>query len=251
MAQNAVEWLNAPILYLDIIDSTNNYAMQLIDADKAQAGTTVLTKSQSSGKGQRGKVWNDAAGESLLMSLITAPPYSLEQQFIFSALTANAIADVLDALDLTYKVKIKWPNDIIINDKKAGGILIENVLRGSKWSFAVIGFGLNVQQESFSKELPTATSLKIISGKTFKPEQLVHLFRQAIIEPIIDPPSDYTVMKRYNERLYQRGEWQTFLENGEEKWYQIQEVLPNGQLSVLDSYKQLLRYNHGELTWVW
>ena len=64
-------------------------------------------------------------------------------------------------------VKIKWPNDIFINDRKAGGILIENVIKGNLWQWAVIGIGLNINQENFEKENLKAISLKQITGKNY------------------------------------------------------------------------------------
>ena len=72
-----------PIIELDSIDSTNNYAMQLIDANKAQQGMTIVAQSQSAGKGQRGRLWIDEPGQSLLMS-ITANKRSIRIQRICS-----------------------------------------------------------------------------------------------------------------------------------------------------------------------
>ena len=90
--------LNASIIELDTIDSTNNYAMWLIDADTAQAGLTIVTKVQTAGKGQRGKLWVDNPGESLLMSIVLAPVYKIERQFSFNVAISLAIADVLQEI---------------------------------------------------------------------------------------------------------------------------------------------------------
>src|SRR5690606_38514963 len=115
-----------PIIELDEIDSTNNYAMGLLNADKACMGLTIVARSQTKGKGQRGRVWQDQPGASLSMSMIVEPERGLDAQFVFIAQVALAVADALQGLDNNMDVAIKWPNDIIINDKKAGGILIEN-----------------------------------------------------------------------------------------------------------------------------
>lgn len=251
MAQNTAQWLNAPILYLDTIDSTNNYAMQLIDADKAQPGMTVLTKAQTKGKGQRGKTWTDRSGESLLMSLITEPQLGLEHQFVFSATVATAIVKVLEMLYPKWQIHIKWPNDIIINDKKAGGILIENILRGSKWSYAVIGFGLNVLQKDFGPDLPTATSLYLASGELFEVDQLMHILRQEIIQQLTRPEATTTAMQTYNDYLYQKNAWQGFLHDERETYYLLKQVHGNGQLETVDGEGITHFFNHGELTWKW
>lgn len=251
MAQKTAQWLNAPILYLDHTDSTNNYAMRLIDADKAQPGLTVLTKAQTAGKGQRGKVWTDRPGESVLMSMITEPPYGLDQQFTFSAIIANTIRKTVEELYKNWQVKIKWPNDIIINDKKAGGILIENIIRGSKWSYAVIGFGLNVLQPSFDEALPTATSLYMASGKLFEPEQLMLILRHAIIQALTHTDSSTALLQEYNRHLYQQGQWQLFELEGQEVRFLINEVHQNGSLEVTADDGSRRRFNHGDLTWKW
>ena len=93
-----------PIIELDTVDSTNNYAMQLIDANKAQQGMTIVTQSQSAGKGQRGKVWLDAPGQSLLMSIIILPNAEISAQFVFNASVAVAIADVLEKMHQQWQI---------------------------------------------------------------------------------------------------------------------------------------------------
>jgi BirA family biotin operon repressor/biotin-[acetyl-CoA-carboxylase] ligase len=251
LAQKTAQWLNAPILYLDTIDSTNNYAMRLIDADKAQPGLTILAKAQTNGKGQRGKLWVDKPGESLLMSIVTEPQQGLGQQFIFSAVIANTIRKTLEELYKNWQITIKWPNDIIINAKKAGGILIENIIRGSKWSYAVIGFGLNVQQPGFPDDLPVATSLQIASGVLFETEQLMHILRHAIIEALTIADSAENIMSTYNKHLYQQGQWQLFEQDGKEVLFLLKEVHPNGSLEVTAQDGSAQYFNHGDITWKW
>lgn len=225
--------------------------MQLIDADKAQPGMTVLTKAQTKGKGQRGKTWADQPGESLLMSLVTEPQLGLEHQFVFSATVATAIVKVLERLYPKWQIHIKWPNDIIINDKKAGGILIENILRGSKWSYAVIGFGLNVLQKDFSPDLPAATSLYLASGVLFEVDQLLQLLRQEIIQQLTRPESTDTVMHTYNKHLYQKNAWQQFDQDSRETYYLLKQVHTNGQLETVDGEGATHFFNHGDITWKW
>jgi len=116
--------------------------MRLIDADTAQPGLTIVSDMQTAGKGQRGRIWVDTPNESLLMSIVVQLPYDVEHQFAFNVTVSLAIADYLQDLKENWDVRIKWPNDIIINDKKAGGMLIENVIRGSQWAYAVVGLGV-------------------------------------------------------------------------------------------------------------
>jgi BirA family biotin operon repressor/biotin-[acetyl-CoA-carboxylase] ligase len=251
LAQSLQTLLDAPIIELDTIDSTNNYAMQLIDADTAQPGLTVVAKEQTHGKGQRGRQWKDAPGESLLMSIICTPDCPLDEQFVFNAAVAVSVAEVLSQLYEGWDVRIKWPNDIIINDKKAGGILIENILRGSKWSYSIIGFGLNVAQAKFSAELPFATSLKIVSGKSFSMPSLFAKLRSNILGRTCSGLSVTQIMNEYNSVLYRKDCPQRFTDGADEWVAIIKSAGSNGMLQVQLADGSILHYNHGVAQWKW
>jgi BirA family transcriptional regulator, biotin operon repressor / biotin---[acetyl-CoA-carboxylase] ligase len=240
-----------PIIELNSIDSTNNYAMQLIDANKAQHGLTIVAQSQSGGKGQRGKTWIDAPGQSLLMSIITMPAQAVKEQFVFNASVTVAIVKVLQFLYSNWDIKIKWPNDIIINDKKAGGILIENVLRGSKWAYSVIGLGLNVKQEYFPAALPHATSLKIASGASFEIAQLCTLIRENILMEIALPRTAETKMSLYNGYLYKKGCRQRFTNSAGQWEATILNVHTDGSIEVQLENGTIVFYHHGQVLWDW
>lgn len=243
--------LEAPIIQLDSIDSTNNYAMQLIDADTAQAGLTIVADVQTHGKGQRGRQWKAAPGENLLMSLIIIPRQPLSEQFIFNAIVSAAIADVLQAQYPHWKVNIKWPNDIIVNDKKAGGLLIENVIRGNSWTYSIVGLGLNVNQESFPGELPYATSLKIASGKDFNIAALRDLIRHSILEATSEDISPGAAMGKYNTYLFRKGCRQGFSDNNGAWEGIVVQASPNGTLEVQLSDGNIVSYVHGMANWEW
>ncbi len=251
LSPNLQTLLDAPIIELDTVDSTNNYAMQLIDADTAQPGLTITTREQTQGKGQRGRQWHDIPGQSLLVSIIVRPDCPLDQQFIFNAAVAVAIAEVLTDLFEGWDVRIKWPNDIIINDKKAVGILIENVLRGSNWNYAIIGFGLNVAQASFPPELPVATSLKIASGRDYEISMLLQKIRENIFRKSCTQLSAGHIMAEYNDYLYRRGREQSFANDTDEWKATIVNTEPNGKLSVQLPDGSLVYYTHGSVQWKW
>lgn len=240
------------LIELEFTDSTNNYAMQLINDDKAQPGTMIVARSQGGGKGQRGRKWTDTPGESLLMSVIVAPKQQLTEQFVFSASVAVAIANVLQNMAGDIPVAIKWPNDIIINDKKAGGILIENVLRGSRWTHSVIGFGLNVNQTEFPDDLPNATSLYMSTGKTFEINALARQIGEHILATTLFPKSAQRMMENYNELLYRKGMMQQFEDNGCIREAKITGVNADGaiELRFADATRSE-SYHHGQINWVW
>ncbi|MBS1687688.1 MAG: biotin--[acetyl-CoA-carboxylase] ligase [Bacteroidetes bacterium] len=242
---------DAPIIELDTIDSTNNYAMRLIDADTAQHGLTIVTQQQTKGKGQRGRQWVDIPGQSLLMSIICNPNRRIDSQFVFNASIAVAVAEVLQEMYENWKVSIKWPNDIIINDKKAGGILIENILRGADWSYAIIGLGLNILQDNFPQELPYATSLKIASGRDFTLNEVRDKIRARILEYTSNNLGAEQIMRLYNQSLYRKGDNQKFTDGSEEWLAIIQGTMADGTLQVRVADGSIVHYTHGVVVWKW
>ena len=225
--------------------------MHLIDADTAQPGLTIVANSQSLGKGQRGKNWIDTPGQSLLMSIICCPLRPLTEQFVFNASVASAIADVLTDLYANWDVHIKWPNDIIINDKKAGGVLIENILRGTQWSYSIVGLGLNIKQEDFPRELPFATSLKICSAKDFDIPVLRDMLREKILEYSSHLGPADTIMQQYNEHLFRRGKIQSFTDGSREWEAIVLSVNKDGTLQVQTQEGKITTYTHGSVLWAW
>lgn len=237
------------VILLALTDSTNNYAMRLIDADKAQPGTLILAQRQAAGKGQRGRQWQDAPGESLLMSLILTPQIPLNQQFNLSMIIAVAVTDILCRLLPQTAVAIKWPNDIILNDKKAGGILIENQLRGSSWLYAVAGIGLNVAQRQFP-DLPHATSIALQGGQPPDLTALAMEIRREIAVGLAAPGFQY-IQNKYIERLYRKDLWQRFGTPEGEVLAEVAGILPDGRLCLRLPDGGARYIWHGEWEWIW
>jgi len=241
---------DAPIIELDTIDSTNNYAMRLIDADTAQPGLTITAREQTQGKGQRGRVWQSNPGESLSMSIIAEPIHGLERQFLFNVAATLGIAEVLQKLCENCDIRIKWPNDIIVNDKKAGGVLIENVIRGSRWAYSIIGLGLNVLQNDMPAELPYATSLKMASGRGYDVKVVLDMIRKQVLHNVYNA-DDGAMMQLYNQYLYRKGQMQRFEEEGIMWEALINGVTADGQLVVQRTDGSMQRYTHGVVNWQW
>ncbi len=223
--------------------------MRLIDADKAPHGTTIVADYQTAGRGQRGKSWMATAGESLMMSVITVPQQTIDAQFIFSALVAVSIVETIQQFEDMPDAQIKWPNDIIVNDRKAGGILIENVLRGLSWLYAIIGLGLNLNQDFFGEELPHAISLKIASGKNIGRDETATLLRTALLCALDEHVHPQDIMRRYNKLLFRRGRLQEFMKDGKEWAAMIIEVHADGLLEVQLGDGSTDYYTHGTAIW--
>ena len=163
--------LGEPLIELSEIDSTNMYAMEQIHAQKALSGSVYQTDFQTNGKGQHGRIWESHRGENLLCTYILELNalkqgknwVPSEQLGLSAAVALGAQAFFMEFAG--EETKIKKPNDIYWRDRKAGGILIENIVRGTDWTWTVIGIGLNINQTRFSNEAGNPVSLKQITGK--------------------------------------------------------------------------------------
>ncbi|HEY8388624.1 MAG TPA: biotin--[acetyl-CoA-carboxylase] ligase, partial [Parasegetibacter sp.] len=132
------------LIVLQRIDSTNNYAMEQLHAGMANHGTAWLAMEQTAGRGQRGRQWTAEPGANILLSIIIEPSRAnLSAPFELSVCFALAAQTLFNKYSID-STTVKWPNDIYWRDRKAGGILIENVFRGTSWDYAIAGIGLNI-----------------------------------------------------------------------------------------------------------
>lgn len=160
IAKPRATFIGKPLLEYDTLDSTNIFSQELVSKSNPTEGTTVIAHYQSSGKGQYGRVWAAKAGENLTLSIILLPSFlEIRHQFYLNIISSLAVADILEYY-VKDNVKIKWPNDVYIGNNKICGILIQNNLQGQKIVNAVVGIGINVNQEKFHKDIPNPTSIK-------------------------------------------------------------------------------------------
>ena len=155
------------LIILEKVDSTNNYAMAMVQKGEAISGGGIFAKEQTAGKGRRGKTWESKSGKNVILSITRQMQWlPVQHQFQLSVAVALGCLDFVSKY-IKENIKIKWPNDIFINDRKAGGILIENAVKGNLWQWAIIGIGLNINQEDFDKEI-RAVSLKQMTGVNYE-----------------------------------------------------------------------------------
>ncbi len=202
--------IGEPFIELSEVDSSNNYAMRQVQARMAEHGTTWFAWHQKTGKGQHGKAWNAEPGQNITLSTIAEPAsISIENQFILSVMVALACSDFF-AMHAG-ETKIKWPNDIYWRDRKAGGILIENIVQGRSWKFSVIGIGININQTLFPGDILNPVSLKQITGKTYHvidlAKELCTCIEERWQQLKIQSPQ---LLKEYISRLYKLNEDVTF-----------------------------------------
>ena len=182
--------LGEPLIELSTIDSTNIYAMAQIKAGLSKSGSCYTADFQTNGKGQHGRVWESSKGQNLLCSYIlelntldTLKKWTPTDQIGFSAAIALG-ARAFFAAFAGSETKIKKPNDIYFSDRKAGGILIENLVRGQEWTWAVVGIGININQTVFSPEAPNPVSLKQITGRDWDILSLQEALSKALTKSI-------------------------------------------------------------------
>lgn len=190
--------------------STNSVAHQIINKNKAIEGEIVICQAQTSGKGQKGNHWESEPLKNLTFSVILTPTFlKIEEQFQLNMVVSLAVYEVLEAF-LPQNVKIKWPNDILVNNKKIAGILIENVLSGNSLKNSIVGVGININQLIFETE--KATSLAKELGKDFDLELLLTLFLEALERNYLQLKQGKAALLslKYLENLFKINEFQTF-----------------------------------------
>jgi len=149
------------------LDSTNEKAKMLIAEKMLKDKTVIVADEQVAGKGQYGSKWIAEPGKNLLMSMVFQPGFlSLEKQFFLNMAISLACSKTINKFT-SEKLWIKWPNDLILKQKKIGGMLIEQMITGQKIDYSIIGIGININQENFPDDLSRASSLSILENKKF------------------------------------------------------------------------------------
>ena len=238
-----------PFVELESVDSTNNYAMAQVHAGLAFHGMVFFAHEQFAGKGQRGKVWAATTGENIMMSIVLQPFFlTTDHQFALSATIALACYDFLD----TYcpgDITIKWPNDLYWRDRKAGGILIETVLQGSGWSYAICGIGININQTEFSSQLINPVSLHMATGKKYEPVAMAkELCRHLENRYNRLRNLDNVWLDNYNSVLYKKNQTVHLKHGSVYLKACINGVNSKGQLHT--GGDQVRVFNFGEIEWM-
>ena len=199
------------IIKLDAIDSTNSYLKKIILEKDISDYTIVTANFQTEGKGQLGYMWESEDSKNLLCSIYKKDlGIKLEDQFVLSMLVSLSIIRTLEKLNLP-KLYIKWPNDIMSDNKKICGILVENMVKQNSIKESVIGIGLNVNQDTF-KNLPNATSIKKIKGVAFNIDELLNDLANNIKKQFIDFNQSKIdlIFRQYEDVLYRMNIPSTF-----------------------------------------
>lgn len=235
---------------LTTIDSTNLYAMRQIHEGLATHGSAYFAHAQAAGRGQRGKQWWSVAGQNIALSVVLdAAKLAISEGFRLSATIAMAVLDWLRQMD-PGPWETKWPNDIYHNDRKAGGILIENVMKGGSWNRSVVGIGINMNQHSFPGHLPNPVSLRMITHKHYAcaeaAKDLCGFLEQRWQQLINGGWS--IILKDYNMSLYGKGKICRIKKDSVVIPCIIKGVNSQGQLIAGENNEYT--FDFGEVSWV-
>ena len=170
----ATEWLGRTIHYYDAVESTNLIAGELAQHG-APEGVVVLADQQLGGRGRGSHSWHSPARVGIYCSIILRPKMAPAKVQLITLMVSVAIVKAV-ALLTGLSPRVKWPNDILINDKKVAGILLESRVRGAETAYSVIGFGINVNNGSadFPEDMrENASSLLLELGESVDRSKLV------------------------------------------------------------------------------
>ena len=238
---------NFRIIKLNAITSTNDYLKKRYKSGKVLDGDLVWTENQTSGRGQLNKKWISEPFKSLTFSVYKQFNGLLMKPFKLNAVVCLGIIYALKKLSIP-GLSIKWPNDILSENKKIGGILIENFFNKSKIKASVIGVGLNLNQEKFEK-LPKATSLKIITGEKWASEIILNALIPLLEEYLfMFDFQDSSILDQYQKILWRRNKTVIFDMDGKLHKGKLKGVDESGMIILQNQQKMISKFNNSQIS---
>ena len=211
-----IQFIGNQLIFLPKCRSTNDMAADMLRKGVLKEGGIVITDHQQAGRGQRGNTWVSNANKNLTFSLLLKPHFiNPSDSFFLNILVSVAIINVLKDLDKP-SFKIKWPNDIMHNSNKIGGILIENIIQGTQIENSIIGIGINVNQKSFEDQFK-ATSLGKIFNRSYDLNILLNKIIKQLEEQyiLLKSGNKHILKSSYLDNLYWLNEKHTFISSYE------------------------------------
>jgi len=234
--------------HLEEVNSTNDFLWNLSEKQDLPNFYAVSADFQPNGKGQDDNKWESARGQNILMSMVVYPNFLLaEDVYQISRWVAISIVDYLKDKGVE-NVKIKWPNDIYIDQKKIAGILIQNTMSGNYLTKSMIGIGLNLNQSIFISDAPNPISLKKTTGITYDISKeigvLIEILKRNFVSLKQEP--QYFI-KTYHQLLYRLNETHSYLIGGRTVQGEIQGVNQFGQLILAQKEAGAFEYDIKEI----
>jgi BirA family biotin operon repressor/biotin-[acetyl-CoA-carboxylase] ligase len=205
--------------FLPEVDSTNVALIRKLNKKNLGEGVLLQTDFQTGGKGQGGSVWESEKAKNLLFSFVLKPNVlKISEQFYITIIASLALVDVLRSLLDSNHIRIKWPNDIYVRNKKIAGVLIENAIQGNQFEWVVVGIGLNVNQQVFHSDMPNPISLYELLKEDVSLDEVLSIFESQFARRYAQLQSgDYESLKHdYLASLHQYKEWKSYRSNNKE-----------------------------------
>jgi BirA family biotin operon repressor/biotin-[acetyl-CoA-carboxylase] ligase len=241
--------LRGPIYHFETADSTNDRA-KILGTQGAAEGTLVVAETQTAGRGRLGRTWSSPPGLGIYVSVLLRPPLPPTELPQITLSTAVAVVRALTrAVGVT--PGIKWPNDLILNGKKLGGILTEMETESDQIRYLVVGMGLNVNNPDFPPELGgRATSLFKEEGRRFSRltilqawlEEFETLYRQFLARGFPD------ILEEWQEHSVTLGKYVAVRQGPRQVEGLAREVAPDGALVLETARGEVVRVTSGEIT---
>lgn len=240
-------------IFLPEVESTNSYAIALLKNVNLTEGAVIYSTNQTKGRGQRGNSWISGPGLNLAVSYVLKPTFlsidKLYYMYIISALAVHDLmAEILDSSQ--FDIKIKWPNDILVNSKKIAGILNENFLNNTIANTTIVGIGINIGQEDF-KGVENVTSLKLLGSKPSNVNDILKALSKHLENYYLKLKAQQfdALLKNYYTHFYKKGELQTFIINGQEKEFTVKGINEKGLLALTDHTNKEHYFDIKEIKW--
>ena len=236
------------IVRLQHVDSTNNYANGQLSENTIHDGTVVLAYEQSSGRGQMKNFWESELGKNLTFSIVVFPDFlEIRRQFMLSKVVTLGIYRALGKY--VDKLSVKWPNDIYVDNKKLGGILIENSIMSNSIKSSVIGIGININQTEFQSNAPNPVSLKMLTNQQFDCGIVLSEILAAIDSyySLLKAGEETRIDREFISALYLLNEKHSFRSEQEEFEGEIIGVNEIGQLLIKKQNGKILHFHFKEV----
>jgi BirA family transcriptional regulator, biotin operon repressor / biotin---[acetyl-CoA-carboxylase] ligase len=231
------------LFYLKECSSTNDEISKFLLYENSDF-ISLHTFNQTKGRGQYGNTWTSTAEKNLAFTLAVKTEHFTVSDFMFNYYTAIIIRDYLANLTENV-VKIKWPNDIILKNKKIVGILIEKK-KINQNNYFIIGAGFNILQDKFD-EISNAGSLLTQTGKHFNLEEFTLNLHEFLIEKLKNIPSEEEIMNLFNGHLFRKDEISVFELDKKRQNGIIKHADEKGELWIDLENDGLKRFYHKEI----
>ena len=228
-------------IYLEKCNSTNSFLSNLLNDNSTEKSYVIVCDFQSSGQGQGDAFWESEREKNLTFSYnLVNMDLKAVNQFYISIIISLSITDIIEAYLPTETVKIKWPNDIYIHDKKLAGILVENSVLGDKIVACNIGIGININQQNFESNAPNPVSLIHFYNKQVDTKEVLFSYLKSFdyYYALLQNEEFDLLKSKYLDKLYRINKVSK---------YQINNEIIDAEIKGVDEYGFLSLMINGEL----